>query len=150
MIARLPVTIALSALLASATGFPVGRGRKPIDAASPPYYILYSLPTTLSGAPLADENEDASFVYQITSVSGPDPSKPESFGLADQAELMGDKARAAVLGRDPETGLWLNELTVPGAKVFGRSLDTEPGGTSEPNDAIMIYVQRVQIDLTPA
>jgi hypothetical protein len=39
---------------------------------------------------------------------------------------------------------------VPGAKVICRELDTEPGGTSDPSDAIMSYVQRFRFDLTAA
>lgn len=149
MIDRLPVTMALSTLLASATSLPVGRGSKPTNA-NPPYYLLYSIPAELSGAPLSDENEDASFVYQVTSVSGPDPVKPESRGVSDQSEWMADKARKAFLGRDPATGLWLRTLTVPGAKVIARTLDVEAGGTNDPADAIMSYVQRFRFDLTPA
>ncbi|PVC80610.1 hypothetical protein DBP19_36340 [Streptomyces sp. CS090A] len=149
MIDRLPVTMALSALLTSATNLPVGRGSKP-PTAPPPYFLLYAMPATLSGAPLADEHEDASFVYQVTSVSGPDPTKPDSRGVADQAEWMADKVRKAFLGRDPVTGLWLRPLTIPGAKVIARSLDAEAGGTNDPADAIMSYVQRFRFDLTPA
>lgn len=149
MIARMPVTLAASTLLATATGFPVGRGRKPKDT-NPPYYLLYSITTDLSGPELADLNEDLTVIYQVTAVSGPDPARPNSYGVADQAEIMADKARAAFLGRDPATGLWLHPLTVAGTKCFGRSLDTEPGATSEPNDAIMNYVQRFRFDLTPA
>lgn len=147
MIARLPVTMALSALLASVTGFPVGRGRKPKDAI-PPYYLLHSVTAVYSGAPFSDRNEDASFVYQVTPVSGPDPDVPDSYGVADQAELMADLARKAFLGRDPATGLWLHELVIPGAKVMGRRPDVEPGGTNDPADAIMSYVQRFGFDLT--
>jgi hypothetical protein len=147
MIDRLPVTMALSTLLASATNLPVGRGNKPAGV-NPPYYLLYAIPAELSGAPLADEHEDASFVYQVTSVSGPDPAKPDSRGVADQAEWMADKARTAILGRDPATGLWLRTLTIPGVKVTGRSLDVEAGGTNDPADAIMSYVQRFRLDLT--
>lgn len=151
MIDRLPVTIALSTMLATATSFPVGRGRMPTGVTKPPYYVLYSITATPSGAPMTDLNEDASFVYQLTAISGPDPTRPNSFGTADQTELMADRARTAILGRDPATGLWLHPLTVPGAKVYGRSPDdTEPGGTSEPNDAIMNYVQRFRLDLTSA
>lgn len=149
MIQRLPVTMALSALLASATGLPVGRGRKP-ESAIPPYYLLYAVPASVSGAPFSDLNEDATLVYQVVSVSGPDPSDPDSHGVADQAEWMADKARTAILGRDPVTGLWLNPLTITGAKVIARSLDTEPGGTNDPSDAIMSYVQRFRFDLTSA
>ncbi|MFF2411859.1 hypothetical protein [Streptomyces sp. NPDC058092] len=147
MIARLPVTMALSALLTSATGIPVGRGSKPADTA-PPYYLLHALPATYSGAPFTDANEDSVLVYQVTSVSGPNPATPDSHGVADQAEWMADIARTAILGRDRATRLWLNELTIPSVKVIGRSLDTEPGGTNDPADAIMSYVQRFRFDLT--
>ncbi|MFE4915803.1 hypothetical protein ACFRCX_30325 [Streptomyces sp. NPDC056652] len=148
MIARLPVTLALSALITTATGFLVGRGRQPTAGATPPYYLLYSITADLAGAPFSDRNEDATYLYQVTAVSGPDPTKPDSYGVADQAELMADRARTAILGRDPATGLWLHELTVPGARVIGRSLDIEAGGTSDPSDAIMSYVQRFRLDLT--
>lgn len=149
MISRGPVTMALSALLTSATGKPVGRGAKPLNTA-PPYSLLYPLDTHLSGAPLADEHEDISLVYQVTHVSGPDPNKPNSYGSLDQVEWMADKTRTAFLGRDPVTGLWLNTITVPGAKVKARGLDIEPGGTNDPGDAIISYVQRFRFDLTPA
>ncbi|MFD5899167.1 hypothetical protein [Streptomyces sp. NPDC060366] len=149
MIARNPFTIAVSTLLAQASGFPVGRGRRPTGV-NPPYYLLYSITTDLAGPELADLNEDLTVIYQVTAVSGPDPSRPNSYGVADQAEIMADKARTAFLGRDPVTGLWLHTLTVPGIKVYGRSLDTEPGGTNDPADAIMNYVQRFEFNLTPA
>ncbi|KIF66289.1 hypothetical protein HY68_36930 [Streptomyces sp. AcH 505] len=114
----------------------------------PPYSLLYPLEAIASGAPFSDLNEDASFVYQITSVSGPDPTDPDSFGVSDQSEWMADKTRKAILGRDPTTGLWLNQLDIPGAKVVCRELDTEPGATNDPSDAIMSYVQRFRFDLT--
>ncbi|MET7792047.1 MULTISPECIES: hypothetical protein [Streptomyces] len=149
MIARLPVTLALSKLLADATKRPVGRSRKPLNTA-PPYYLLDSIVTILDGAPFTDRNEDASFIYQVTSVSGPDPKDPDSFGVADQAEYMADKAREAFLGRNPATGLWLYTLTIPGARNIARSLDIEAGATNDPGDAIMSYVQRFRFDLTSA
>lgn len=149
MIERLPLTMALSALLVTATGKPVGRGRQPLGAV-PPYHLLYPLDATTSGAPFSDLNEDATFVYQITSVSGPDPADPDSFGVSDQSEWMGDKVRKGILGRDPATGLWLYPLEVPGVKVVCRELDTEPGATNDPSDAIMSYVQRFRFDLTSA
>jgi hypothetical protein len=139
--------MALSALLTSATSIPVGRGSKPPDTA-PPYFLLHAVTAQTGGAPFSDLNEDSSLVYQVTSVSGPDPATPDSHGVADQAEWMADKARTAILGRDPATGLWLHELVIPGVKVIGRSLDTEPGGTNDPADAIMSYVQRFRFDLT--
>ncbi|MER8003024.1 hypothetical protein [Streptomyces sp. NPDC095613] len=149
MIARLPVTTALAELLAAATGTPVGRGRMPLGGAQH-YYLLYAVDSTISGAPFADTHEDASYVYQVTSVSGPNPTVKGSAGTLDQVELMADRARAAILGRDPATGLWANPLTMPGVSVMCRDLDTEPGGTSDPADGIMTYVQRFKLDLTPA
>ncbi|MET8585742.1 hypothetical protein ABZX39_33465 [Streptomyces collinus] len=148
MIDRRKVTTALAALLAAETGKPVGLGVMP--KANPPYYILYSVDATVSGAPFADESEDISVVYQVTSVSGPDPKVISSTGTEDQAELLADKARTAILRRDPATGLWAAALTVPGAKVMCRELETEPGGTSDPADGIISYVQRFRFDLTPA
>ena len=148
MIDKRAVTKAVAALLAAATNKPVGLGVMP--QADPPYYIVYSLDPTFSGAPLADDNEDLSVVYQITSISGPDPTKASSTGSLDQAEWLADKARKAFLERDPATGLWLRELAVAGAKVMCRELETEPGGTSDPADAIISYVQRFRFDLTPA
>lgn len=149
MISRRPVTMALSALLTSATGLPVGRGALP-PGQDPPYYVLRLVDHSTSGAPLADDNEDASLVYQVDSISGPDPDISGSTGSEDQAEWMADKARQILLGRDPVTGLWLHALTVPGAKVIRRSLETEPGGTNDPADAIIHGVQRFRLDLTPA
>jgi hypothetical protein len=108
------------------------------------------MPLEVSGAPFADENEDASIVYQITSVSGPNPDVPNSAGSMEQTEWMADKAREVFLARSPATGLWLHQLVVPGVKVMTRSLETEPGGTNDPADAIIGYVQRFRLDLTPA
>jgi hypothetical protein len=140
--------------LAAASGMPVGRGRKPTDDAEPPYYLLYSVDTSVGGAPFADRNEQASFVYQITSVSGPDPDVPQSTATQDQTEWMADRARIAFLGRDPATGLWLHPMTLPGLSCMTRSLDVEfggvPGGTSEQEAAIMTYVQRFRFNLTTA
>lgn len=148
MIARRPFTVALAALLTSQSNRPVGRGRKP-PGNPQHYYLLYSLDTALGGPPLADENADLSPVYQFTSVSAPDPTRPGSSGDPDQVEWMADKAREVFLGRDPATGLWLHPIVVTGVKVMGRSLDVEPGGTSDPADGIISYVQRFRFDLTP-
>lgn len=148
MIDRRQVTQALSALLTTETGRPVGLGRMP--KADPPYYLLYSVDTSLGGALYADSNEDLSVVYQVTSVSGPDPAVASSSGTLEQAEWLADKARQAILRRDPETGLWAAALTVPGVKVMCRELEIEPGGTSDPTDGIISYVQRFRFDLTPA
>lgn len=147
MIQRLLVTKAVAAMLADASGMPVGRGQNP--KAEPPYYLLYSVDTNLSGAPFTDLNEDASLVYQVTAVSGPASGVISSAGYLDQAEWMADKARDAFLGRDPVTGRWKHPLTVPGYRVMCRELETEPGGTSDPTDGIISYVQRFRLDWTP-
>ncbi|MFD7980183.1 hypothetical protein [Streptomyces sp. NPDC059071] len=149
MIEKRTVTSAVLTLLTDATGLPVGRGRAPANAGLK-YYVLYTLDTTLSGPPLADEHDDLTVTYQITSVSAPDPTKPGSTGSAEQTEWLADKARAALLARDPATGRWQRDLVVPGAVVMARELETEPGGTNDPADAIMSYVQRFRITLTPA
>ncbi|WP_329047166.1 hypothetical protein [Streptomyces sp. NBC_01422] len=118
--------------------------------AKPPYYLLYSLDATTSGAPLADENEDASFVYQVTCVSGPDPARPGTVGSIDQVEWLVDKAKKALLGRNQTTGQWSSPINVPGVKVMCRSVDVEPGGTNDSADAIISYVIRFRFGLTPA
>lgn len=150
MIRRRPVTNAVASLLGTVSGLPVGRGKAPVGDPNPPYYLLYAMPLEVSGAPFADEHEDASIVYQVTSVSGPDPAHPDSSGDLSQTEWMADKAREAFLTRDPATGLWLHQITIPGVKNWRRSLETEPGGTNDPADAIIGYVQRFRFDLTPA
>lgn len=149
MIERREVTQAVAALLAAGSGKPVGRGAIP-PGGEPPYYLLVAISTTLSGPPLADENPDMSVVYQVTAVTGPAASTPGSYAVADQAEWMADKARTVLLGRDPATGQWLHPLTIPGARVYARSLDTEPGGSTDTSDAIINNVQRFRFDLTPA
>jgi len=149
MIERRLVTTAVAAMLAAASGKPVGRGSIP-PGAEPPYYLLTVISTATSGAPLADESEDLRVVYQVTAVSGPAPSTPGSYAVADQAEWLADKARAAFLARDPNTGQWLHPITVTGARVIARSLDIEPGGSRDDSDAIIDNVQRFRLDLTPA
>ncbi|MFJ5294548.1 hypothetical protein [Streptomyces sp. NPDC088348] len=146
MIDRLPVTLAVQALLTSVTGMPVGLGRAP--QAAPPYYLLYSIDAAVGGPPLDDMNADLKLVYQITGVSGPKPGSTQSYGIEEQAEWLADQARRVLLERDPATGLWLHPLTVPGAKNTARALETEPGGTNDPSDAIISYVQRFSLDLT--
>lgn len=149
MIDRLPVTKAVTAMLAAASGKPVGRGAIPLGV-EPPYYLLTVVSTTPSGAPLADESEDLSVVYQVTAVTGPAPSNAGSYAVADQAEWLADRARKAFLARDPDTGQWLHPITVPGARVYARSLDIEPGGSRDDSDAIIDNVQRFRLDLTSA
>lgn len=150
MIDRRPATNAFVAMLATGSGLPVGRAKAPAGVTAPPYYIVDSIDYLTDGAPLADEHEEADLVYQVTSVSGPDPSKPESAGVLEQVEWMADKARRIVLQRDAATGLWLHPFPLAGYKTRSRSLDIEPGGTNDPADGIISYVQRFRLFLTPA
>jgi hypothetical protein len=149
MIQRRLVGKAVARTLATVSGMPVGHIAKP-PGAEPPYYLLTAISTDLAGAPLADENEDMSVVYQVTAVTGPAPSVPGSHASAEQADWMADTARTAFLARDPDTGLWLHPITVPGAHVYARSLDVEPGGSTDASDAIIDNVQRFKFDLTSA
>jgi hypothetical protein len=146
------VTNWVVATLEAASGKPVGRGRQPTDGKPPPFYLVYSIDTRMLGAPIADRNEMASLVYQVTSVSGPDPTVEQSTASQDQTEWLADKARTAFLARDPGTGLWVQPFNVAGWSCMGRSLDAEwgggPGGTPEQEAAIMTYVQRFKFDLT--
>ncbi len=138
---------ALLSMLTAATGTPVGDGRRP-DGKPDHYYILYRVDRVTSGAPYSDLNEDATLVYQITSVSAPDLDIPDSFGARNQLEWLEDKARTAVLGRHPVTRRWLYDITAPGIKVMGRRSETEPGGTPDATDGIMSSAIRFAFDLT--
>ena len=148
MIERRKVTDALLAMLRTATGMPVGDGEIPEGATAPPYYILYAVDSTTGGAPFSDLSEDSTLVYQVTCVSGPNPQVANSRGSRGQAEWLADKARLALLARDPVTRQWANPITVPGGRVTGRRPDIEPGGTNDPADAIISYVLRFGLDLT--
>jgi len=143
-----PFTKALAAMLADATGKAVGEGRRPDGTGLSHYYILYFITRTSSGAPFSDLNEDADLTYQITSVSGPDPDDPDSYGTQDQLQWLDDKARRAVLERDPATGGWINDLTVTGIKVMSRAHAGEAGETPDATDAIMSSAQRFTFTVT--
>lgn len=147
MIENRVFTDALIGMLAAATGTPVGDGRHP-DGTPDHYYILYRVDRVTSGAPYSDLNEDATLVYQITSVSAPDPNDPDSFGARNQLEWLEDKARTAVLGRDPASRRWLHDITAPGIKVMARRPGAEPGGTPDATDGIMSSAIRFAFDLT--
>jgi hypothetical protein len=137
------VTDSLTELLATATEQAVGKGRRPDNAARlAHYYIVYFITRTTTGAPFSDLNEDAELTYQVTSVSGPDPDDPTSFGTQNQLQWLDDAARRAVLGRNPATGAWLHPMTIPGARVTGRRAAGEQGESPDPGDAIMSSAQR--------
>lgn len=141
-----PFTNALRAMLEAGTGKPVGKGRRP-DGNPSRYYILYRVDRTTEGAQYSDLNEDATLIYQVTAVSGPDPNDPDSYGTQDQLEWLEDKARTVILGRDPATGAWLYPLAVDGVRIMARLPETEPGGTPDPTDGIMSSASRFAFKL---
>ncbi|WP_407286426.1 hypothetical protein [Streptomyces sp. BP-8] len=146
--ARLPVTRALAALIETATGRPCGIGELPRvrgksgewEPATCPYAILDSLPGEFSGPPLSDWHADAAWTYQVTSVGERD----------DQVQWLSDRVRAGVVGR--HGGRWAHDLPVSQARVIDRELGYDAAG--EPSvsaaGAIVSYVQRVTITVTPA
>ncbi|WP_406722899.1 hypothetical protein OG968_24190 [Streptomyces althioticus] len=147
MTARLPVTRALAALVEQATGRPCGIGELPRvqgksgwEPAPAPYTIRDSLPAEFSGPSLWDWHADAAWSYQVTSVGE----------RTDQVEWLADRVRAGVVGRTD--GHWSHDLHVPEARVIDRELTYDAGG--EPSvsaaGAIVSYVQRVTITVTPA
>ena len=149
MIDTRPVTDALVALLTAASGKPVGKGTRPDGADSlSHYYIVYFITRTTTGAPFTDLNEDAELTYQVTSVSGPDPATPGSFGTQSQLQWLDDTARRAILERDPFTRAWTHPMTIPGARVTGRRPAGEQGESPDAADAIMSSAQRFTISVS--
>ncbi|WP_431770887.1 hypothetical protein [Streptomyces cucumeris] len=147
MTARLPVTRALAALVEKTTGRPCGIGELPRvegksgwEPAACPYTILDSLPAEFGGPPLWDWHADAAWSYQITSVGE----------RGDQVEWLADRVRSGIVGRTD--GRWVHDLLIPEARLIDRELTYDAGG--EPSvsaaGAIVSYVQRVTITVTPA
>ncbi|MEU3973421.1 hypothetical protein [Streptomyces bacillaris] len=147
MTARLPVTRALAALVEKATGRPCGIGELPrvegksgFEPATAPYTILDSLPGEFGGPPLWDWHADAAWSYQVTSVGE----------RGDQVEWLADRVRAGVVGRTDDR--WSYDLHLLEGRVIDRELTYDAGG--EPSvsaaGAIVSYVQRVTITVTPA
>lgn len=149
MIERRLVSDALIAMLRSASPAPVGDGVLP--PGNPTGYHIFTLVDFMrSGAPYADQNEDATAVAQVTSISAPDRTRPGSIGTRAQAEGLGDKVDRAYLGRDPATGLWLYAFNLAGVKCRSREGETSTGAMPDPGDGIINLVQRFRFDLTPA
>ncbi|GAA1919827.1 hypothetical protein [Streptantibioticus ferralitis] len=146
--ARLPVTRALAALIAQATGRPCGVGELPRvrcasgewEPASVPYAILDSLPGTFSGPPLWDWQADAAWSYQVTSVGERD----------DQVQWLADRVRHGIVGRNGDR--WAYDLHLAQACVIDRELEHDAAGETSVSaaGAIVSYVQRFTITVTPA
>lgn len=142
-------TNGLLEMLATGSGKPVGKGRRP-DGNPSEYYILDRVDRQTDGAPYTDLNEDATLVYQVTSVSGPDPGDPDSYGTQDQLEWMEDKVREVILGRNPATRAWLHPLAPSGIRVMARMPEVEAGGTPDATDGIMSSYSRFAFKLNSA
>ncbi|MEW2267804.1 hypothetical protein, partial [Streptomyces sp. NPDC047868] len=145
MIERQMVTKALAALLATATGKPVGFAKVPINPATkapypPPYTLLYSLDHNSSDGTIADKGAAAVSTYQATFVSGPVPGQADSAATVEQVEWLADKARTGVMARRPDGSPgYANPITIPGVNCFHREA-FDAGGTSDVNDAILTSV----------
>lgn len=148
MIQRRPVTTALQTLLASLTGYPVGKATVPLDSAGrpvpPPYTILYSLDDTDTTNTLADDSRAAIYDYQATFVSGPVPGQPDSRGGLDQAEWLYDRGKKVVERHADGSGGYQHPLEIPGAHCYRREAHGA-GGTSDAQDAIITAVIRYRL-----
>lgn len=151
LIARLPVTDGLAALLATLTERPVGRRTVPLDdqgrPVPPPYTLLYPLDRNDDTNTLADDGGCIVVDYQATFVSGPLPGQPDSRGGDEQAQWMADRAWKVVERPTDGTTGYAHPLNVgPGVDCWRREA-TEAGGTQNPQDAIMTSVIRYRLYL---
>ena len=151
MIDREPVTQGFQALLASLTGFPVGRRTVPLDAngdpVPPPYTLLDPLDRVDADNTLADNNKAAVADYQATFVSGPVPGNPNSRGGDEQTQFLADRGWKVV--ERPANGApgYAHDLNVGAGVACWRREAREAGGTSDPNDGIMTSVIRYRLYL---
>lgn len=133
------LSLAVQAMLASATGRSCGYGTAPTSSSLPtgaatPYSVLYPVGSTSDGPPFGDASADARIVYQVTSVAT----------TAEQAEWMADKVRAGMLART--TLGYTYAIAATGYMVMSRELDKEEGVTVA--SGVYSYVQRFAIEVT--
>jgi hypothetical protein len=152
VIERLPVTAGLQALLATLTGYPVGRRTVPLDPATgnpvpPPYTLLYPLDRTDNDNTLADTGKAAVLDYQATFVSGPVPGQPDSRGGDDQALWLADRGWKVVERPADGTPGYAHPMNVGAGVDCYRREAREAGGTSDQNDAIITSVIRYRLYL---
>lgn len=136
---RKELTKALRAALAAATGRPFGTGKAPSGAK--PYGILYPISGGgFSGPPLANPDEDATCIYQVTCV-----------GIkVDSVEWLADRVRRTILGRGA-TGEFISPIAAPaGWAIIDRRPDTGPGGVDAAKEALYQQADRYALFLTPA
>lgn len=125
MISRIDVTDAVLAVLrAGIEDKEIGDHQAPGDSTTElpnvPYAVVYAIPGgDVDGPPLGDMFEDASMVYQVTSVGE----------RRNQCEWMAEKVREVLVGRD--SGGYSTEIAVDGAVVVGREVSFVGGVTLE-------------------
>lgn len=151
MIKRLPVTRGLQELLATLTGYPVGRRTVPLDDSGrpvpPPYTILYPLDRNDDDNTLADNGKAMVADYQATFVSGPRPGEPDSRGGDDQAQWLADRGWKIVERPTDGSPGYLHALNAgPGVGCWKREA-REAGATGDPNDGIITSVIRYRLHL---
>lgn len=140
MIDRAPMTAAVRAMLATATGRTCGVGGLPLVDGKPaplPYSVLYPLGGPVDGAPFSDAAEDAHLTYQVTIVAA----------RTDQAEWLADRVRRAFLERTP-VGEWEQPLAAPGLSLWARELVVDEGVDPTVTEDVVTYVQRYTLSTT--
>ncbi|WP_172387350.1 hypothetical protein [Streptomyces sp. MNP-20] len=133
------ISLAVQAMLSSATGRSCGYGSAPTASSTPtgaavPYSVLYPVGSTSDGPPFGDASADARIVYQVTSVAT----------TAEQVEWMADKVRTGMLAQTPRG--YAHAITAPGYVVMSRELDKEEGVTAA--SGVYSYIQRFAIEVT--
>ncbi|WJV48901.1 hypothetical protein [Streptomyces flavofungini] len=133
------ISLAVQAMLSSATGRSCGYGSAPTTSSTPtgaavPYSVLYPVGSTSDGPPFGDASADARIVYQVTSVAT----------TAEQVEWMADKVRIGMLAQTPRG--YAHPITPPGYVVMSRELDKEEGVTAA--SGVYSYIQRFAIEVT--
>ncbi|MEV0438409.1 hypothetical protein AB0I84_13975 [Streptomyces spectabilis] len=133
------ISLAVQAMLSSATGRSCGYGSAPTASSTPtgaavPYSVLYPVGSTSDGPPFGDASADARIVYQVTSVAT----------TAEQVEWMADKVRTGMLAQTPRG--YAHPITPAGYVVMSRELDKEEGVTAA--SGVYSYIQRFAIEVT--
>lgn len=143
----LPVSKAVEAFLAAATGKPVGRARLPkklvdgktSDEPDIPCTVLYVMPPSTSGPGWGDADADAEMRFRARAVGR----------NADQVEWLADRIRGAWLNRAPGGRGFARELHIDGMSVMLREVDSESPIDPE-SDNVLSRSLVLSAYLTPA
>lgn len=107
------------AFLRAATGKKIGEAKLPTGlSAKESYAICYFITAPQGSGSFRDPEEDRDFVYQVTCVGQ----------NAGQALWMSDRARSAIIGRDPN-GKYLHPMMLAGIEPQWRVSDGLVGPT---------------------